>query len=338
MTDTRSLYVFRDDDGSTFEHATDYRWGFVTGSVGLALNFYYRLTELADTVRDIGTTVGARARSYDWLEPRYGRNLYGLRVSYLGIDRNDPTFRERDVNKRGYRESDLGLFYGQEEVHPLVAESVAGLRAGISPYFRGELHHTEYVALPALWNGFFDHTLQIDAQAGLISRDIRFLPFLGGGRLYALTTPELNTSVGFVGYDFYSVRGETLLNLALSYRFPLARNLAWDFGPLYLEDIYAQVFTSWGNIWGFDADGDRQLPFRDRAENGRYLLGDVGFDLRLWNFFQEVDTNVGATLRAVYRLVPFTACPEEDVRENPSCLGVNADPGPMFYFLLGGGF
>jgi hypothetical protein len=127
-----------------------------------------------------------------------------------------------------------------------------------------------------------------------------------------------------------------LLNLALTYRVPIARKIGWDLGILYLEDLYAQVFTSWGNIWGFDPDGRRQVPLVDRAENGRRLLGDVGLDLRIGNFFQEAETNVGATLRAVYRLVPFARCPDRDPQ--PSCLAIDGQRGFMFYAIVGGGF
>jgi hypothetical protein len=61
-------------------------------------------------------------------------------------------------------------------------------------------------------------------------------------------------------------------------------------------------------------------------------------DLRLLSFFQEIEANVGTTLRAVYRLVPFEACPGDDVAANPSCLGVNGDRGFMYYVLVGSGF
>jgi hypothetical protein len=46
------------------------------------------------------------------------------------------------------------------------------------------------------------------------------------------------------------VRSETLANLSVTYRGPIARRLGFDWCPLYLEDIYFQVFTSWGNICG----------------------------------------------------------------------------------------
>ena len=70
---------------------------------------------------------------------------------------------------------------------------------------------------------------------------------------------------------FYSVRGETLINLGVTYRGPIARRLGWELGVLYVEDIYFQVFSSWGNIWSFDLDGRWQVPFADKAANGRRM-------------------------------------------------------------------
>jgi hypothetical protein len=105
---------------------------------------------------------------------------------------------------------------------------------------------------------------------------------------------------------------------------------------IYIEDLYFQVFSSWGNIWSFDDDGRWQVPFADAARNGEHVLGDVGFDLRIGNFFQEIETNVGTTLRAVYRVVPFSRCP--DTQPDPECLDVAGERGFLFYAIVGGGF
>ncbi|MDD9936311.1 MAG: hypothetical protein OXT09_22050 [Myxococcales bacterium] len=339
MTDIRSLYTFVDEeDGESFDHVTDYGWGFLYGVASLPLNLFHSVSLSAETILDVGTTIGARDRPYTVANPRFARDLIGSALVYSGLDRSDPTFRERDINKRGYREYRLNLSLARERVHPLLVRDNDDITDTVTPYVRAQFHHTEYMALPDLMNGWFDHTLQLDVDLGYISDDIRFLPFFGGGRLYSLTSPELNTSVGFVGYGSFALAGETLLNLGVTYRFPLARRIEWDWGPLYLEDIYAQIFTSWGNIWGFDEDGGRQVPFADRASNGRHVVGDVGFDLRLLNFFQELETNVGTTLRVAYRLVPLTECEGEDVREDPGCLDGNGDHGPIYYLIVGGGF
>jgi hypothetical protein len=337
LTDARGLYVYAPGEDS-FEHITNYRWGFLYGAVSMPLSLFHTLSASAETTRDIGSTTSARLHAFDFADPRYGRELFGLRYDYSGLDRSDPTFRERDINKRGYRELGIGAYYGIDRVNDLLPTFDPKLRAGATGYFRGEAHYSEYLALPSLAHGFFDHSLQLDLQLGFINRDIAFLPFLGGGQLYSLSAPEYNTSVGFVGYPFYSVRGTSLINLGVTYRGPIARRIGWDLGVAYIDDLYFQVFTSWGNIWSFDDDGSWQVPFADPARNGQRLLGDVGIDLRIGNFFQEIETNVGTTLRAVYRIVPFRDCPDSDPDADPHCLDIAGERGFMFYAIVGGGF
>ncbi len=334
-TQGRALYTFDRNDGQSFDHLLDYRWGYLYGSASTALNLFFTATLDAETLRDIGTTFGSRARSFDFTNPRYGRDRVGASLSYSGIDRSNPTFRERLINRRGYRDVDLGVSYAVEEVDAALGGAGEGERAS---YVRAELTEIERIALPPLLDGFFDHTLELSLKLGYISRDIRFLPFSGGGQLVAQTTPELNASVGFAGYRPYSVYGETLASLGVSYRFPLLRGLGWDVGPLFLDDVYAQLFTSWGNIWGYDRDGSRQWPILDAAPNGRHVLGDFGVDLRLLTFFQGQETNVGTTFRAVYRAIPFASCPDPASAADPECLRINGKVGPMFYVMLGAGF
>jgi hypothetical protein len=333
--DARGLWVYQ-SGSERYEQITNDRWGFLAGSLRLPLNLFYTASLVAETIRDVGVTTGARARSFDLGEPAYGRELFGAVINYDGLDRRDPAFRERDINKRGYRQFTLAAYYGLERVNPILAEQDSTLRAGVTPFFRGEFNYSEFLALPALARGWFDQSLQIDVALGYISADLDFFPFYGGGRLYSLAAPEYNQSVGFSGYNFGSLRGEALANVAVRYRGPLARNLGWNLGPFFLNDLYLQVFTSWGNIWSYDPAGRQQRPFVDPAANGRLLLGDVGADLRLGHFIQQVESNVGTTMRLVYRLVPFSTCP--DGSRNRNCLGPNGSRGFMFYFIAGGGF
>jgi hypothetical protein len=334
--DARGLWVYQ-NGGSYYEQITNDRWGFLAGSVRLPLNLFYTVSAVAETIRDVGVTTGARERRFDLANPAYGRELYGGVLSFDGIDRRDPTFRERDINKRGYRQFNLGVYYGVEHVNPELALGDPSLKPGATPFMRAELNFNEFIALPGLSEGWFDHSLQLDLTLGFISQDLTFFPFYGGGRLYSQAGPEYNASVGFSGYTAGSLRGETLINLGLAYRGPIARNIGWSWGPIYLQDVYFQVFTSWGNIWSYTPTGRRQRPFLDAAPNGRQILGDVGVDLRLGHFLQQVETNVGTTLRLVYRLVPFSRCPGQSSRE-PSCRGPDGERGVMFYFIVGGGF
>jgi hypothetical protein len=344
MTKIKSLYSYETGSGSglqTFERVADYNWGFYTGSASLPLNLFHYLTLSTSTILDTGSILGGAEPPFGWTEPRYSRTLSGLTLSFVGLDKSSPNFSQREINKRGYRKFDVRIYHGREYSHPYLARYDENLGKTIN-YVRAEGSYTEYIALPKLDRGWFDHTLQVDLHLGYITENVNFLPFIGGGRLYSLTAPELNTSVGFVGYDFYSITGETVLNLGLTYRFPLARQLGWSAGPIFVGDLYAQVFTSWGNIWGYNQNADgsfsRQIPFVDAAPNGQHILGDVGVDLRFGHFFQELDANFGTTLRAAYRLIPFSACPYDDVNANPNCLDDGGRRALSGYLMVGGGF
>ena len=53
---------------------------------------------------------------------------------------------------------------------------------------------------------------------------------------------------------------------------------------------------------------------------------------------QEIDANVGTTLRVAYRLMPFLRCTDGDETVDPTCLGVNGSRGFVYYLMLGSGF
>jgi hypothetical protein len=337
LYDIRGLWVYA-NGGAHYEQNTDDRWGFLWGSLRLPLNLFYTASLTAETIRDLGIVTGARSRHFDFGAPAYSRELFGGVLSYDGIDRRDPTFRERDINKRGYRQFTLAAYYGVENVSAILAQQDRTIHGGATPFFRAEGNYSEYLALPALARGWYDHSLQLDLTLGYISQDLTYFPFFGGGRLYSQAAPVYNASVGFAGYTFGNLRGETLANLGVAYRGPLLRNLGWSVGPIYLQDVYFQLFTSWGNIWGWKRNGERQIPFYNRAPNGNYVLGDVGLDIRLGHFIQSVEANVGTTLRAVYRLVPFSQCPDGSGSSAASCLGPDGERALTLYFIVGGGF
>jgi hypothetical protein len=165
---SRDHYVFEASDGQAYDQISDYRWGLLGGGAVTPLGNFYSVALSADTLRDIGATTGARTRLFDLQNPRFARDRVGLSVSHYGLDLSDPTFRERVVNKRGYRQFDVSVDYAVEEVNPLLEQFDPTLPSGRHPYWRGQATYSEFLALPELMRGFFDHTLQIDAQAGYI--------------------------------------------------------------------------------------------------------------------------------------------------------------------------
>jgi|Deesub1362B_J571_1020462.scaffolds.fasta_scaffold01933_6 hypothetical protein len=99
-------------------------------------------------------------------------------------------------------------------------------------YHQVSLDWREYLGLP--WR----HTLTWHAQAGYIDRKIdSFFNFFAGGL------------VGLKGYPFYSIEGRKLLNLSLIYRFPLWKDIGFQFGPFHLDKLYAGLYYQAGDAW-----------------------------------------------------------------------------------------
>jgi len=197
--DLRGLWVYS-SGSSRYEQITDERWGFLWGALRLPLNLFYTASIIGETTRDLGVTTGARSGNYDFADPAYSRELLGGVLSYDGIDRRDPTFRERDINKRGYRQLTLAAYYGVERVHPRVAASDPTLKAGATPFFRAELAYTEFLPLPALARGFFDHSLQLDLSLGYISQIPQLLSVLRRRPALLAGRDGVQRFVGFAGY------------------------------------------------------------------------------------------------------------------------------------------
>ncbi len=176
------------------------------------------------------------------------------------------------------------------------------------------VNYGEYIALPFKLPSGEDagHTLQVEAQVGLVDRNVPFGDELkaGGGFGNNFRNPFASNSF-FAGYEGFSLSGETSAILHMQYRFPLARNIDTKIGELYLESAYMQVFGTVGNLWSYrlkDPDNSveyfgektvideagrvggefmneehlvREWPGMEAEENGNYVLGDIGLEFRL---------------------------------------------------------
>ena len=61
--------------------------------------------------------------------------------------------------------------------------------------------------------------------------------------------------IGMKSYPFYSISGNELGWLNLTYRFPLLKNLDTRLGPLYLDKIFMSVYGDFGNAWNGNLNG-----------------------------------------------------------------------------------
>lgn len=149
------------------------------------------------------------------------------------------------------------------------------------------------------------HAVTADFQVGYIDRNVSIQDeYRGGGtHPYYMGSGNLRPNNQFSGFPGYSLSGETMAVLYGGYRFPVARHIDKRWGPLYLQQMTAQVGGTTGNFWSFRApteagsfytdaagqhvaynedDVQREIPFVDKAQkNGNFLLYDLNAELRV---------------------------------------------------------
>jgi Tol biopolymer transport system component len=123
-------------------------------------------------------------------------------------------------------------------------------------FHRLELNWREHVRLPG-WK----HTLSAHVRGGSILGPPvhQFFDFYIGGL------------AGIKGYPFYSLGGNEMASLNLTYRFPLWENIDIRLLYIYFDKLYAAVFADVGDTWTGSPKGNK-------------FKRDVGFELRLESF------------------------------------------------------
>jgi outer membrane protein assembly factor BamA len=74
------------------------------------------------------------------------------------------------------------------------------------------------------------------------------------------------------GYPFYSIGGNKYFTANLTYRFPVAKDLDFNFLQFYFDKLYFSVYGDAGNAWNGNA-----TQLKDFKK-------DVGFELRLLTY------------------------------------------------------
>ncbi len=237
------------------------------------------------------------------------------RYSYF----RDPFKPQNDVNPRGGRE--LRLAYSHVWSDLSVADSSLDPAVDSYDFNRFVLNYTEYVPMP----GAQEHTFEIRTVAGYIDRDVNVNDeFFAGGRLNFRAFGDINANSTFYGYEDFSIRGETLLLLSTSYRFPLLRNIAKKTGVLYLDSLYSAFFVELGNVWNHgESKNCQQVPAGAATDcsDGNVLLADIGAELRLKAFLFNDFNPWNSILRLAYGFQDSTE------------FGFSDDDLPLRFFL-----
>jgi hypothetical protein len=301
----------------------------------------------------------------------------GVRLFYTNL--YAPSY---SANVRGGRAIELTLSHAYTDI----ADN--GVSGGVSTddgqllsdysYNTIQARWTEQAAMPKFWIPALKtladhgHTLQLDAQVGIIDHNVQYFEeFRGGGTHPSnVGSGSLQPNNQFSGFPGYSLAGETMVVGSVAYRAPLARQVNKKIGPLYLYDIYGQIGFTAGNFWSyrppdensdpssyyFDSSGERvaydpgdvhrEIPFIDVAyKNGNRILTDVNAEIRvsstlfsgIWNSFVRV-------AYGFQRIKGINDVDGDDVQDGTqtgfgnSLSSETEPPGPRIYIGLGTGW
>jgi outer membrane protein assembly factor BamA len=119
---------------------------------------------------------------------------------------------------------------------------------------------------------------------------VNFYDRFHGGGMWVSGLGAFSNNGAFLGYDSYSLDGETMAILGFDYRFPILKEIDVSLWAFYFDKLYASVFGDVGNFWShptsraglynfnrlFDKNYDGKF-----TPDGRDLLTDVGIEVRM---------------------------------------------------------
>jgi Tol biopolymer transport system component len=163
-----------------------------------------------------------------------GRNIQ-LRYT---INKTMPTVDD-EINPIGYK---LDILYNYE----------------FNQYNKDNKYKIEDGLLKAIYNNYDFHRLEINSQISFpfftshtLSAKLRM------GTIFGPEQPDffdyyLGGMVGMKAYPFYSISGNEVGWLNLTYRMPLFKNIDTRIGHLYVDKLFFSVYGDLGNAWNGD--------------------------------------------------------------------------------------
>ncbi|MBZ0270993.1 hypothetical protein K8I61_03085 [bacterium] len=150
-----------------------------------------------------------------------------------------------------------------------------------------------------------EHTLALKGQFGYTHSTVpegygygnsfgrvNFYDRFHGGGMFVTGLGAFSDNGAFLGYENYSLEGETMAVVGFDYRFPLIREIDAGWWAFYFDKLYFSFFANTGNYWShvneredmFDLDkvldktGDGQFNVNDD------LISDAGIEVRMAMF------------------------------------------------------
>jgi hypothetical protein len=149
------------------------------------------------------------------------------------------------------------------------------------------------------------HTLVIKAMAGFTHSTVpegygwgnsygrvNFYDRFHGGGMWVSGLGAFSDNGAFLGYERYSLEGETMAILGVDYRFPILKEIDVALWAFYFDKLYMSVFGDVGNLWAHPTRRKDLFNFNklfDKNYDGVFtanedLLTDVGIELRMTMF------------------------------------------------------
>ena len=180
-----------------------------------------------------------------------------------------------------------GTAYGRS--HSVESGRLVSLTADhADEVFGGQLNQTrltaswiEYVTMPFTEN----HVLKLSAlgATGAGDETAQGLFGLGGYGIEAIAAlPDTEWSFPLRGYDANTQVGTQAARAGAAYRFPVVRFYKGGGAtlPLYMQQVFAEVFYEGGKVWGGERPGAGQNPWINAAG------AEVNFSLNVFRFFE----------------------------------------------------
>ena len=110
-----------------------------------------------------------------------------------------------------------------------------------------------------------------------------------GGGMWVTGLGAFSDNGAFLGYENYSLHGETMAVVGFDYRFPLFREIDQSYWAFYFDKAYFAFFANTGNYWSHVSkrkDMFNASKVFDRSGDGEFhpnddLISDAGIELRM---------------------------------------------------------
>lgn len=148
------------------------------------------------------------------------------------------------------------LSYRDSEINPVGFKAEVKYNYELNKYNNDGSYTVEDGILKPLYGRYNFHRIELNLQNSLrtfglhaVTTKVRVGSILGSRVMPDFFDFYLGGLIGMRAYPFYSINGNELLWVNLTYRFPLVRDIDARLGHLYFDKIYLSVFGDIGNAW-----------------------------------------------------------------------------------------